>query len=165
MSTSVAAIDHMTESFVMASPLGHLKVVLEDARVVNLDYGTSHALTNKKLSAAARKVKQQLERYLRKPHNNFELELDLHGTEFQRRVWRALQCIPVGKTRTYGQLAHKLNSSARAIGNACRQNPVPIIVPCHRVVASNGIGGFSGQTEGKPIKTKRWLLTHEGVTL
>lgn len=164
MSIAATATECVIETFVMASPLGHLHVVLEDQRIVNLDYGVTNAITNRKLSSAAAKVKKQLEQYWSKPHAGFDLELDLHGTEFQRRVWRALQRIPAGQTCTYGQLAQGLRSSARAVGNACRQNPVPIIVPCHRVVASNGIGGFSGKTNGKPIDTKRWLLAHEGVT-
>jgi methylated-DNA-[protein]-cysteine S-methyltransferase len=153
----------MSESFVMASAVGRLRVVIENGRVTQLDYDTRQALTNAPLSAQAKKIKQQIESYLRKPQTHFDIPLDLHGTEFQQRVWRALQKIPLGQTLTYGQLADKLRSSARAVGNACRQNPVPLIVPCHRVVAKNGIGGFSGKTRGAPIARKRWLLSHEGA--
>lgn len=154
----------MTESFVMASAVGRLRVVIDNGRVTQLDYDSRQAPTHKTLSAQARRIKQQIESYLRKPQHRFDIPLELHGTEFQQRVWRALQKIPLGQTRTYGQLADMLNSSARAVGNACRQNPVPLIVPCHRVVAKNGIGGFSGQTRGVPIARKRWLLSHEGAT-
>ena len=69
--------------------------------------------------------------------------------------------IPAGKTLSYGVLAKKLDTSARAVGNACRANPVPIIVPCHRVVASNGMGGFMGKRSGSPLDLKHWLLAHE----
>jgi len=85
----------------------------------------------------------------------------LQGTDFQRRVWRALSKIPYAEVKTYGQLAKELQTSARAIGNACRQNPLPIIIPCHRIVASHGIGGFAGKTTGSHIDAKRWLLAHE----
>ena len=153
----------MSESFVMASAVGRLRVVIDNGHVTQLDYNSRQAPTHKTLSAQARRIKQQIEAYLRKPQHRFDIPLELHGTEFQRRVWRALQNIPPGQTLTYGQLADKLHSSARAVGNACRQNPVPLIVPCHRVVAKNGIGGFSGKTRGAPIARKRWLLSHEGA--
>jgi methylated-DNA-[protein]-cysteine S-methyltransferase len=94
------------------------------------------------------------------------LPLDLRGTDFQRRVWQALLQIPPGQTRSYGQLAQQLGSSARAVGNACRANPCPIVVPCHRVLARNGLGGYAGETqEGEQLQIKRWLLRHEGVVL
>ena len=84
------------------------------------------------------------------------------GTLFQQRVWRELILIPPGETRSYGELAKKLHSSARAIANACRRNPLPLLVPCHRVVAKNGPGGFMGKTTGSALAIKQWLLQHEG---
>lgn len=95
----------------------------------------------------------------------FQFPLQLHGTDFQQRVWRALLGIQSGKVLSYGELAEQLNSSARAVGNACRHNPLPIIVPCHRVVAKAGIGGFAGATQGPLIEQKRRLLMHEGIRL
>ncbi len=89
--------------------------------------------------------------------------MQAQGTPFQRRVWRALQDIPPGQTRSYGELAARLGSGARAVGNACRRNPVPLIVPCHRVVGAHGPGGFSGQTGGAALQRKLWLLAHEGI--
>ena len=85
------------------------------------------------------------------------------GTAFQKAVWLELRNIPMGETRTYGDIAEKLNSSARAVGNACRANPIQIIIPCHRVISAKGLGGYAGETEGKQINIKRWLLSHEGV--
>ncbi len=87
------------------------------------------------------------------------------GTVFQRLVWNELCKIPVGETRTYGDIAKNLNSSARAVGNACRRNPIQIIVPCHRVISATGIGGYAGKTDGRQLEIKRWLLRHEGVEL
>lgn len=84
------------------------------------------------------------------------------GTRFQQRVWQALQQIPAGETRRYGELAESLNSSARAVANACRANPLPILVPCHRVVAADELGGYMGHTDGEVVAIKRWLLHHEG---
>lgn len=103
--------------------------------------------------------------YFSSSEQRFMLPIKQQGSDFQHRVWRALQQINAGTVMSYGELAKKLNSSARAIGNACRRNPVPIIVPCHRVVAKSGIGGFSGATQGQLIDQKRRLLAHEGVRL
>ena len=83
------------------------------------------------------------------------------GTVFQQRVWKALLAIPPGETRTYGELARELGSSPRAVGGACRRNPIPLLIPCHRVVAANGDGGFAGHTRGRWMDIKRWLLAHE----
>jgi methylated-DNA-[protein]-cysteine S-methyltransferase len=104
---------------------------------------------------------QQLADYFEHPGTNFSVPFELVGTPFQQRVWQALTQIPAGGTLTYGELAARLGSGARAIGNACRRNPVSIIVPCHRVVAASGIGGYSGSTSGPVLDRKRWLLDHE----
>ena len=83
------------------------------------------------------------------------------GTAYQKKVWQALLRIPSGETLTYGELARQLSSGPRAIGGACRRNPVPLLIPCHRVVAANGDGGFAGHTSGQWMDIKRWLLNHE----
>ena len=100
--------------------------------------------------------------YARGERRDFELALDLRGSEFQRRVWDALRRIPYGRTRTYGELASELGQSgaSRAVGAANGQNPVPVVVPCHRVVARDGLGGFTGG-----LDHKRRLLAHEGALL
>jgi methylated-DNA-[protein]-cysteine S-methyltransferase len=108
-------------------------------------------------------VIRQLADYFADGHESFDLPLALTGTEFQRRVWALLRAIPVGQTRTYGALARELGSAPRAVGQACRANPLPIVVPCHRVVAAQGLGGFAGDTRGRKLAVKRWLLRHEGV--
>lgn len=83
------------------------------------------------------------------------------GTRFQQGVWAGIAAIPSGETRTYGQLATLLQSSARAVGQACRANPYPLVVPCHRVVGAQGVGGFAGAEEGPEVALKRMLLAHE----
>ena len=85
----------------------------------------------------------------------------IEGSEFQRRLWDALCEIPRGRTLTYGELAKRLAVDARAIGQACGDNRLPIVIPCHRVVAANGIGGFAHSTGGYLVEAKRWLLAHE----
>lgn len=107
------------------------------------------------------RVVDQLNGYFDDPGSTFSLPLNLRGTAFQRRVWHALMTIPPGDTRTYGALAKSLGTSARAVGGACRANPVPIIVPCHRVVAARGLGGYAGHTDGTLLAIKDWLLEHE----
>lgn len=105
---------------------------------------------------------QQIMRYLQQPAAPFSLPLAQQGTPFQQRVWQAIAAIPSGQTRTYGQLAYQLGSGPRAVANACGANRLPLLVPCHRVVAQNGIGGFmQGKQNGLLIK--QWLLLHEGV--
>jgi methylated-DNA-[protein]-cysteine S-methyltransferase len=103
----------------------------------------------------------QLQTYLAEPLFSFDLPLALHGTVFQSRVWQALRQIPSGATQSYGELAQRIRSAPRAVGQACGANPIPIIIPCHRVLARNGLGGFMNSTGGDPLAIKRWLLQHE----
>jgi methylated-DNA-[protein]-cysteine S-methyltransferase len=91
------------------------------------------------------------------------LPVRLRGTPYQRRVWQAIAAIGPGATRTYGDLARELDSAPRAVGGACRANPCPLVVPCHRVVARNGLGGFAGDRDGRLRDIKRWLLAHEAA--
>lgn len=106
----------------------------------------------------------QITQYLRQPSVTFNLPLTQRGTAFQQRVWQAIAAIPMGQTRTYGELARQIGSGPRAVANACGANNLPLLVPCHRVVAQNGLGGFmQGQQNGLLIK--QWLLRHEGVRL
>jgi len=104
---------------------------------------------------------RELERYFERGEWRFTVPLDLSsGTDFDRAVWKALAMIDVGKTCSYGEVARAIGRprAARAVGNACGRNPVPVVVPCHRVVASGGIGGF-----GLGLDLKRRLLTLEGI--
>ncbi|MDD5296937.1 MAG: methylated-DNA--[protein]-cysteine S-methyltransferase [Rhodocyclaceae bacterium] len=112
-------------------------------------------------SAFAAEVARQLTAYGADPDHRFDLPVAPAGTEFRRRVWAAIAAIPRGKTRTYGELARELGSSPRAVGQACGDNPYPLVVPCHRVVASGGPGGFAHARDGLLPDIKRWLLRHE----
>ena len=85
------------------------------------------------------------------------------GTPFQQRVWHALQEIPLGRARSYGELANTLCNAPRAVGQACRHNPIAILIPCHRVLAKKGLGGYSGKRDGVELAYKELLLRHEGV--
>ena len=148
-------------SLVIDSPLGRLGVLVADQQLHRLDYLAASTRRRAAASAFEYRVVQALEDYFDNPQSTFSLPVVLAGTAFQQRVWQALRKIPSGDTLTYGELAARLGSGARAVGNACRRNPVSIIVPCHRVVAAGGVGGYSGSTAGPEISRKRWLLQHE----
>jgi len=112
-------------------------------------------------NALAASAAEQLERYRNDPDSRFDLPLAVEGTPLQRAVWDAMCAIPRGRTRTYGELAHELGADARDIGQACGDNRLPIVIPCHRVVAADGIGGFGHSRRGYLLEAKRWLLMHE----
>ena len=112
-------------------------------------------------NALAERAARQIERYRDDPDAPFDLPLAFTGSAFQQAVWGQISSIPRGRTRTYGELAVAIQAEARAVGQACGDNPYPIVVPCHRVVAADGLGGFSHHTSGFLIDTKTWLLRHE----
>lgn len=105
---------------------------------------------------------EQVMLYLHNPERSFNIPWSKNGTAFQQRVWQAISAIPCGQVRTYSQLAREVGSGPRAVANACGANPLPLIVPCHRVVAKNGLGGFMQGKQGG-LKIKQWLLRHEEI--
>jgi methylated-DNA-[protein]-cysteine S-methyltransferase len=117
----------------------------------------------------AEKAAKQIARYLDDPDFRFKLPLMEVGTPFQRKVWGAISTIPSGKTLSYGAIARQIRTGPRAVGQACGANWFPLVIPCHRVVASGGLGGFGSQDEesagadGYHLTIKRWLLAHEGA--
>ena len=116
-------------------------------------------------NALAQQFCEQAERYFMDPHFQFHLPMLLKGTAFQRKVWDLIDGIPVGKVLTYGYVAKELGSGPRAVGGACGANPYPLIVPCHRIVAQSGIGGFVKEdSQGYHRNIKTWLLKHEGLS-
>lgn len=140
----------------MATPVGELTLFEEDGHLVAIDWGRATGGGESPLLAEARR---QLDQYFAGTRRAFELPLAPAGSPFQTRVWRAMQRIPLGRTRSYGEIASELGSSARAVGTACGRNPLPILIPCHRVLGAGGaLGGYSG---GEGLPTKRWLLAHE----
>ncbi|HKO88124.1 MAG TPA: methylated-DNA--[protein]-cysteine S-methyltransferase [Burkholderiales bacterium] len=132
------------------------------AEVVYLPPGTP-ALPAR--SAVADEAVHQIGRYLNDPDYRFQLPLRPAGTPFQQRVWDEISKIQRGRVHRYGDLAKRLASAPRAVGQACGANPFPPLIPCHRVVAAAGIGGFANQRDGFLIASKRWLLAHEGCPL
>ena len=141
---------------VMGSPVGTLSLFEADGALVAPEWGSAPAGEASPLLDEARR---QLEAYFEGRLRAFDLPLAPAGTMFQARVWKAMAAIPFGQTRSYGELAAKLRSGARPIGSACGRNPLPIIIPCHRVLAAGGRpGGYSG---GDGLPTKAWLLDLE----
>ena len=136
-------------------------VTTRDEKVVGIRYVPLSTPSVLPRNGLAEKASRQLERYREDPDAKFDLPLLIEGSPLQRSVWGAMCAIPRGRTRTYGELARELGADARAIGQACGDNRLPIVIPCHRVVAADGIGGFSHTTEGYLIEVKRWLLAHE----
>ena len=150
----------------LRAPFGTLGISTEGAFVTGIRFlAPSHPARAPRKDTLAFLACVQIQQYLEDPRYAFDLPLALSGTRHRLEVWEALQRIPAGKTRTYGELARELRSSARAIGGACGANPLPLVVPCHRVIAAGGrIGGFMGaKSEGFEIGIKRWLLAHEGA--
>ena len=154
----------MLKRATIESPVGILSASFSGKQLCQLDIGKICA-DNSSASEVVTRLEKELNSYFSDKDFKFTIPVQLDGTDFQRKVWSALCEIPVGCALSYGQLAEKLQSSPRAIGNACRVNPVPIIIPCHRVVGKNGIGGYDGKTSGKRLDIKRWLLQHEGVSI
>lgn len=147
------------------SPIGRLQVVLQGARIAELRLPGAGPPTPERPpeNALERRILTRLEAYFADPLAAFDLPLVATGTRFQRRVWARLRQIPPGVSVGYGELARELETSARAVGNACRANPWPILVPCHRVLGARGLGGYAGAVDGDRLEIKRWLLRHEGA--
>jgi methylated-DNA-[protein]-cysteine S-methyltransferase len=137
------------------TPVGDITVFEEDGAIVSLDWGwVADQIPSRVLECAA----QQLHAYFDGELRSFDLPLMLVGTAYRRSVWRALCDIPYGETRSYLDIARKAGGSARSVGQANGRNPIPLIIPCHRVVATTHIGGYSG---GDGLPTKRLLLALE----
>jgi len=142
-------------------PKMKVAVATREERVVEIRYLPLSSESIFPRNALAARAADQLREYLENPDIKFDLPLAVEGTPFQLRLWEALCRIPRGKTRTYGDLARELEGEARAVGQACGDNRLPVVIPCHRVVAADGIGGFAHSTGGYLLEAKRWLLAHE----
>lgn len=144
---------------VIDSPIGKIAVFAENDKLIRLELRTEQkadsAITEKILIEA----EEQISEYFSGKRKVFELEYEFSGTEFQKSVWKELEKIPFGATKTYGEIAEETGNpkAGRAVGSACNKNPLPIIVPCHRVIGAKGkLTGFACGTE-----IKEWLLNHE----
>jgi methylated-DNA-[protein]-cysteine S-methyltransferase len=148
-----------TALYAFPTPAGKICLRQDGDAIVGLDWGEGpHGSPTPLL----RRARAEIEAFFAGDREGFDLPLAPQGTAFQRRVWRELAAIPKGRVLTYGELAVRLASSPRAIGGACGANPIPIIIPCHRVLARGGLGGYSG---AGGLATKTWLLAFEGVSL
>ncbi len=141
------------------SPVGDLTIAEEDGMIVSLDWGWVQDQVHTALLDRAR---DQLHGYFDGQLTQFDLPLAPAGTPYRRAVWDALCAIPYGQTRSYQQIARQAGGSARSVGQANGHNPIPLIIPCHRVVAAASLGGYSG---GDGLDTKRWLLALENPAL
>jgi methylated-DNA-[protein]-cysteine S-methyltransferase len=136
--------------------IGELTVSEQDGAIVALDWGRGRDQAETPL---LRRAARALQDYFDGGDAASDLPLAPAGTAFQQRAWAAMRAIPRGETRTYGEIARDIGSTGRAVGQACGANPIPLLIPCHRVTAANGaLGGFSG---GDGPVTKQWLLDHE----
>ena len=161
---SFPAKRRIMEQLVLDTPIGKVSFLTNDQFIHQVDLYTEEA-DSQPVDQLTETIAQQVSDYFSGTRQSFDLPIKVSGSEFRQKVWHALTKIPYGKTLTYGQLASQLSSSARAIGGACRHIPTPLIVPCHRIVAAQGIGGFSGAVEGARVNTKQWLLNWESRTL
>ena len=145
----------------------HLAIATSRNRLLAVDFVDRLVAIRPSITPFGRRVVTELTAYFTDPSHRFELPTLDSGTEFQRRVWQRLKTIPAGKTLCYGDLAEKLGSAARAVGGACRANRIPIIIPCHRIVSRQGIGGYCGEPDnghqGRMLAFKEWLLRHEQI--
>lgn len=144
-----------------AAPFATLGIRTHGGALTGLDYLPSDVPGSEPKNDLAREAIRQIEAYLADPGYRFSLPLRIEGSEFRKKVWQVMCSIPAGQTLTYGDVAQRLNSAARAVGGACGDNRIPLIIPCHRVVGRNGIGGFMHTTGERETGIKHWLLKHE----
>lgn len=138
------------------TPTGPLTLTEEDGAITRVDWGQGGADETALLRAA----RSQLDAYFAGTRETFDLPLRPNGSAFQRATCEAMLAIPFGETRTYGDLARALDAPAQAVGQACGGNPIPVIIPCHRVLGASSLGGYSGRGG---VETKVWLLRHENA--
>ncbi len=145
----------------VSTPIGKIGLHTSQDRLTGIDFVSEDYSILKPKTVIAKNAVEQLLCYFADPAYRFDIPLELKVTEFQLSVLNALQQIPVGSTRSYKDIAKILNTSPRPVGAACRDNPIPIIIPCHRVVSEKDLGGYSGKKKGPMLEIKRWLLEHE----
>ena len=149
---------------VLAAPFGGVGVRVSEGEVIETVYLPASMRAQAPKNPLAREVVRQIRAYLRDPAHVFDLPLAERGSAFQQRVWAEVARIPCGETLSYGDVARRIRSGPRAVGGACGANWFSLIVPCHRVLAANGLGGFGDAgDDGFHLGIKRWLLAHEGI--
>lgn len=147
--------------YVLPSPIGKLGLTLSSNGIRRLAYINNQYQDCIPTRGLAAQIYQQINEYFQLVRIEFDLPIDIEGTHFQKRVWKQVAKIPYSESQTYGDIAKAIDSGPRAVGNACRRNPIPIIIPCHRVVKKSSMGGYCGSLVGREIQQKDWLLRHE----
>lgn len=149
---------------ILSAPFAALGVRLDaSGELAGIDFLPGDTPARTAGNPAVRRLQAELAAYFADPGHRFTLAALPPGTPFRRRVWAAIAAIPAGHTQTYGDIARALGSAPRAVGQAAGDNPLPILIPCHRVVAAGGLGGFMHGRQGFALAAKRWLLRHEGL--
>ncbi len=153
-------------SVIVHAPFGAIGIRTESQLISELVYLPPRFPEKSATDKIADKAAQQITRYFAQADFKFNLPLKPVGSPFQTKVWQAISSIPRGEIRTYGQIAKHIQSAPRAVGQACGANWYPLIIPCHRVTAAGGLGGFAHHDDetGFHLGVKRWLLAHEGVS-
>jgi len=153
------------EVFMLSTPIGMVEVSLTQSNLVHIQF--SPFKTEKPInpnSAFGKTAAAALQGYFSNPKFTLDIPVVLKGTPLQIKVWQFLKTIPAGETMTYSEIANVFHTHPRVIGNICRANPIPLVIPCHRVVAKHSRGGFCGKTAGDYVRAKQWLLNHEGIS-
>ena len=150
-----------TYDAILPAPMCSLGVRFTGDALTRLNFLLADARASTRQDPRARQLVRELDAYWHNPAHPIDVLFVPAGTPFQLRVWHALMAIPAGQPATYGALAKRLGTAARAVGQACGANPLPILIPCHRVVAAHGLGGFMHSAAGTPLDVKTWLLAHE----
>jgi len=149
---------------IIATPFGRLGLSVAAEQLTAVDFLPADAALLRASHPLLSEAERQISAYFNHPNFVFDLPYQLTGTAHQLKVWEAIAQIPAGKVQSYAHIATQIESAPRAIGGACGRNPLPIIIPCHRVVAAKGLGGFNANRNGLDwLPIKRWLLRHEGV--
>ncbi len=159
----MSAVHPVNHHAVIPAPFGALGLRIDSGCLTGIDFLPAGATLRPPCSDLARQAAEQLAAYFQDARVIFDLPIALAGTPFRLRVWGAIRAIACGETRTYGELAATLGSAPRAVGQAVGDNPLPILIPCHRVVGHRGLGGFAHAGDGGMLDIKRWLLRHEGA--
>ncbi|MDT8364607.1 MAG: methylated-DNA--[protein]-cysteine S-methyltransferase [Nitrosomonas sp.] len=162
MKQAVPANGDVVHQARILTPFAVLGIKTDAQWLTDIDYRPLDTPLLPPVNQLAAEVCRQLQAYLQDPRTTFDLPLHIGGTLHQQRVWQQIQAIPPGTTRSYAEFAKVLHSSPRAVGQACGANRLPIVIPCHRVIAKNGsLGGFMHASDGAPLMIKQWLLSHE----
>lgn len=152
----------MLNRAVIAAPFGFIAIQGDEQALTGIDLMLETDSLIEPESAVLKRAARQFEAYFHDSRWTFDLPLVLHGSPLRLHIWDAIRGIASGSVRSYGTLARELRTGARVVAGACRANSFPIVIPCHRVVATHGLGGYCGQLGGPLLDIKRWLLRHEG---